>query len=711
MNAKFFLKLFLIWFIAISSVFAQQNDSIKVIDLEEVTVSAFRLESSMKELPHHVEVLQKKDIQQIPSESVTDLLKKTSGIDIVEYPGLKSNIGMRGFTATAYGNTYTLVLINGIPSGTQNPATIDINNAEQVEILKGPYSSFYGSGAMAGVVNIVTPVSRNELHGNVGVSYGSFQTLSIKANAGGSVTNKLNFDFSARLFSQNNDYKTGGNNLLNMTEREKKIMDEKSYDTTYNNTQYDKYNIGLRVGYDINDNWQVHLYQDLFVANDVYTHGSFWGIYGDMMKDMCRWSQNLNIKGTAGNHSIQFSPYFSNDNEDHFNEISDTNYVTNAYNYKTYGFILQDAYTIGIHKIIIGIDNYSQKYMTKRWFDRETQLAPYQPDYLNMATGTFFQTRSGLLNKKLNITLGGRFDYLSFKLLDTKYMEMENSFETYFSFNPNAGIKYSIMHGLNINASLGTAFLAPDAFKKTGRYSYTSDWGTSNYKGNPELEPEKSFTYDLGFFYANVQRGIWAGLTYFHTNHNGLIVYDRSIPDTISYMNSNKAMMDGVEISFAYDLGSLSGYRYSLKFYCNLTHLLNSEVQTEGITSDIKYVRKNKASFGIEFRNFKGISARLNGRYIGHRYEDNYIYITNYPSYERIPYTTSFGEPIRPDLINDDVLKHPDFLVFDLLYNVTVKKNYLVGLTVQNLFDENYTEKDSYYMPGRMIKGNFTFLF
>jgi outer membrane receptor protein involved in Fe transport len=55
----------------------------------------------------------------------------------------------------------------------------------------------------------------------------------------------------------------------------------------------------------------------------------------------------------------------------------------------------------------------------------------------------------------------------------------------------------------------------------------------------------------------------------------------------------------------------------------------------------------------------------------------------------------------QADLLANSLIEHPAFLIFDLQAAYPVKENLSVGLNVNNLFDENYTEKDGYNMPGR----------
>ena len=59
----------------------------------------------------------------------------------------------------------------------------------------------------------------------------------------------------------------------------------------------------------------------------------------------------------------------------------------------------------------------------------------------------------------------------------------------------------------------------------------------------------------------------------------------------------------------------------------------------------------------------------------------------------------------------DKILKHPEYLLFDYSvgYAFTEKVNF--GVTVSNLLDENYSEKDGYNMSGRSIVAKLAYTF
>ncbi len=691
------------------TVFAQKSDSLKSISInnqiDTATVSAFREKFDLKVLPQDIQILNTLDINEIPNESVDELLKKSSGVDVTAYPGFQSYIGMRGFAPLAFTGTYTTIMLNGLPAGTQNPSTVDLTNAVQVEVLKGPYSSFFGSGAMAGVINIVTPVSYDTVRSLAKVSGGSYNTYSFNVQSGGSINKRLTFDLSIKTLNQNNDYKTGSHHLLNYSIYDREVMSG-TYGQTFSNTRYGKNDDKLRFGYSFSKNWQINLFENLFVANPIFDNGDFWGITGSSKRTIERWYQCITLTGKSGIHSLRFSPYFSNENTFYYNNASDTGYVQTSNNYKSFGFVLQDEIKKGNNYAIFGIDNHSEDYVNEAWINKSQRTTPSQPDYLNSPTGVFLQVKLNSLNNKLVSSIGARYDFIYSTVYKTEFLPSENSDKTYSTFNPNINLKFMLLPELNIHASAGTAFLTPAAYEKAGSYSTIA----FVYNGNPNLRPESSESFDAGITYENNKIGTKAELSFFDNKQNNIIVSTLTGKDSVSYANASSALSNGIEGLISYDIGSLSGYKYSLKIYANITWLFNSTLTNADVTSQMKYIRKYNASFGMDYMGFKSFKLRINGRFSGHRFEDNLL-IGYDSNLKPVPLTTPGGTQIRPALIYNPVIQMPEFIIFDLSAGYTIANQYTFGLTLKNLLDENYTEKDGYNMPGREITLNIFYSF
>lgn len=677
-------------------IFAQTDntitDSLSRYDLEGVTIYASKTNSRLKDLPNKIEIISKRQIEASGINNLTDLLKNYVNVDVVEYPGYNSYFSIRGFKPTE--GKYTIVLIDGVPAGTTNMATLSLGDVEQIEVLKGPFSSMYGSDAMGGVVNVVTKRNKNELTGNIKASVGSFQSAKGAFNIGGRAIGNLNFDVSFDYTSQAQSYKIGNHNFLHMSSTDKAIVGKDTYGIKMQGSRYNGISGKARIGYDFNQNWSLNFTEMAFIGKDLPTGGNVWGANGLKKKDVTRYTSKLELNGKINNHNLFFAPHYSRAKTLTYNEDTDTAYVSTDSQLRTYGFTANDNITMGKQKVAFGFDNKSEVNELKSFKARDEIKAPYKPNYRNTAWGIYLQSNLKFVDDKLNLSIGMRYDYIDFKLRKTPGLNNEAKKESYNTFNPNIGAKYYFIDGLALHSSFGTAFSMPDAYQKAGEYLYN---GTIT-KGNPDLKPEKSKTIDAGISYSKPETGIDFDFTYFYTWNNDLIVEELTTVDKQKYKNfknAEKARKSGMEIMASYDLGTLFERRFGLKVYGNLTWMFTYEDRTNGIWNKTWSVRKQNANFGLDFLNNKGIRARLNGRFMGHRIEKNYI------NKKYRPTLNDLQAESQPDYLASTLIKHPEFMIFDFNASYPVLKNVTVGVNVNNILDENYTEKDGYNMPGR----------
>ena len=172
--------------------------------------------------------------------------------------------------------------------------------------------------------------------------------------------------------------------------------------------------------------------------------------------------------------------------------------------------------------------------------------------------------------------------------------------------------------------------------------------------------------------------------------------------------------MSGLEFLLSSNIGALFSDRFKLELYVNYTYMLKNNVDETFndisgndsiVTRQMLYTRSSNGNFGLLFDNYNGFSTRLHARYIGTRLErDNFSSLR--PDITIEEYFMEGGY-----IASDKILEHPASLVFDYSAYYTINGNKRLGITISNLFDENYTEKDGYNMPGRMIIGSFSYSF
>ncbi len=160
--------------------------------LDDMVVSASKVEEAMETIPKHVTVISDEDIQASAGKDIIDLLGREAGIHIRSNSGTDKHsvIDLRGMGDTAASNV--IVMVDGLSLNSPDmsgPAisAVPLEQIERIEIVRGAGSVVYGSGAVGGVVNIITRKPGEETAGSAFLSYGSYDTLNSRASMEGSV--------------------------------------------------------------------------------------------------------------------------------------------------------------------------------------------------------------------------------------------------------------------------------------------------------------------------------------------------------------------------------------------------------------------------------------------------------------------------------------------------------------------------------------------
>ena len=168
--------------------FAQTDSTqMKVIELEEVNVSAYVSPEVFAPAGRTITQVRKIDIERAAVQSPADLLKFLPNVDIRQRGplGAQADISIRGSSFDQ-----TLVLINGI--NISDPQTghyslnlpIDLETVERIEILEGPATRIFGNNALGGVVNFITGTqSENQLKASISGGQYGFNKATISATA------------------------------------------------------------------------------------------------------------------------------------------------------------------------------------------------------------------------------------------------------------------------------------------------------------------------------------------------------------------------------------------------------------------------------------------------------------------------------------------------------------------------------------------------
>ncbi len=169
-------------------------------DMQEIVVSATRYARPLSDIGSSISVISAEDMEKSQTVFVQDVLQSVPGLSLNQNGsfGGVSSVRIRG-ASTAQ----TVILIDGVqlndvaaPGGSFNFANLDPNGIERIEVLRGPQSILYGSDAIGGVINIITPTGEEGLTGSLFAEGGSFNTFRGGGNIAGG-NDKVNFSLSA----------------------------------------------------------------------------------------------------------------------------------------------------------------------------------------------------------------------------------------------------------------------------------------------------------------------------------------------------------------------------------------------------------------------------------------------------------------------------------------------------------------------------------
>lgn len=109
-----------------------------------------------------VSVLDSREIDAQASRSLADVVREVPGLDVL---GTGGRAGITNAWVRGSDPNFTLVLLDGIPlndatelqGGAVNLEELPVDLVDHVEVVRGPLTAFYGTNALAGVIQLFTP--------------------------------------------------------------------------------------------------------------------------------------------------------------------------------------------------------------------------------------------------------------------------------------------------------------------------------------------------------------------------------------------------------------------------------------------------------------------------------------------------------------------------------------------------------------------------
>ncbi len=160
----------------------------EAVELGPVVVTATKTEVPVKQVAASVTVITKKEIEARQVSQVSDLLRDVPGLSVTQ-------TGSRGGIVSVFprgGNpNFNLVLIDGVKvndaGGFFDFSDLTSDNIERIEIVRGPHSALYGSDAMGSVIQIFTKRGTGAPRTEISFAGGNLNTFEEHFNLSGGV--------------------------------------------------------------------------------------------------------------------------------------------------------------------------------------------------------------------------------------------------------------------------------------------------------------------------------------------------------------------------------------------------------------------------------------------------------------------------------------------------------------------------------------------
>lgn len=493
----------------------EKRESTAVLQ-HEVTVTANRIETPLKETGSSVTVITREELERSGKTTVIEALEEVAQLHLLRNgpAGSQSAIQIRGSESQ-----HVKILIDGVeindpvtPTRTVNLAHLMVGNISRIEIVAGPQSTLYGSDAMGGVINILTREETGSARVRLSSQGGSYETMASTAElSGGGRTIRYNLGF--------NQVRSGGFSAAGS-----RYDGNSEKDGCRNLNLFGKLGVSLQKNIDLR-------FSIRFTDADTDID-NFGGDYGDdpNNKESSR-SLILNgeVRGRFWDHrweSLLKAAALSHD-RGYNNPVDELNpFDSDTSTYKSGLIKLDWQNTLFLHEsntLTFGVEHTREQGESE--YHSMGKWGPYDSIFPKKSaddTGLYLQDHLRL-GGFFSMTAGGRWDIHS---------QAEGALT--YRVAPALWIEST---GTRLKASLGTGFKAPSLYQL---YAPGTLYGAV---GNRDLRAEESTGWDAGIEQSLLGGRLVLESVYFDNRFNNLIDYDT----VLGYNNIAEASTRGFE--------------------------------------------------------------------------------------------------------------------------------------------------------------------
>ena len=625
----------------------QSSDEKAPIELMEVEVTASRAPIALNKAAKMVTVISAADIQAAPVTSVQDLLEYAVGVDVRQRGenGTQADISIRGGTFDQIA-----VLLNGV--NLSNPQTghysfdipVNLSDIERIEVVSGPSSRIFGASAFAGAINIITKPSKENTI--VTDAYGGMHGL-WKLEAGVNQSSaKFAQRFSAGYSSSDGYMKNTDSKQLNLFWQSQVNLEDSRLD--------------FQAGY--NDKG--------YGANGFYSPA-----YPNQYDRTRRFFFSAGAE-TAGKIRLTPRIYWTRhfDRYELFRSQPADGYKgPNYHETEVYGAILNATTDWALGRTIAGVEfrnegvrsNLLGKPLSKPIevpFEKDKQYTKSD----NRTNISYFLEHNIRLDR-LTLSAGVLANYNS-------------SLHTGVSYYPGVDISYLLGEHVRVYGNWNKALRMP---------TFTDLYyeGKTN-KGNPDLTPEKSEAFELGFKYHS--KALQASLSGFYRKGKNMIDWVKEKPEEL-WQSRNITKLDniGLETNVTLLPQLLINDRFFIrKIEIGYAYIYQHKDSKQYISNYALNYLRHKFTAQLNHSIWKGITATWYARW-----QDRAGSYTKY-----IDYKGAYQESYAP------------YLVVDAKINWQFKA-FNIYMEANNLLNKHYYDLGNLPQAGFWLKAGFKYTF
>ncbi len=203
---------------------SQNNNDDETVALDDVKVTARRVEESIQDIPVAVTSFSREDLEDAQADNLDSLNGAVPNMNLVQGRGsaTSANIYIRGIGQPDALQTFDPgvgVYVDGVYLSRIQGALMSLHDVERIEVLRGPQGTLYGKNTIGGAVNVVTRRPDGETAGEIQLLAGNYGKLSTSAYFKGALSERTNASISA-LYRLDNGFVEDRFNGQNYNDRD-----------------------------------------------------------------------------------------------------------------------------------------------------------------------------------------------------------------------------------------------------------------------------------------------------------------------------------------------------------------------------------------------------------------------------------------------------------------------------------------------------------